>query len=112
AVALPAFGQVFTTDTVGLRPERSGRPRSRPVILVSPTRSPVVPPSLARAVAGEMAAELATMGSAGVKAMAVLCDEADAYLHASGQREWDSAAPVGVLHAAGFHASRIDGSEL
>ena len=44
--------------------------------------------------------------------MVVLCGEAVAYLHAAGQQEWDSAAPVGVLRAAGFHASRIDGSEL
>lgn len=52
------------------------------------------------------------MGSAGAKAMAVLRGEADAYLHAGGQWEWDSAAPVGVVRAAGLHASRIDGSPL
>ena len=39
----------------------------------------------------------APMGSAGAKAMAVLRGEADAYLHAGGQWEWDSAAPVGVV---------------
>jgi 3'(2'), 5'-bisphosphate nucleotidase len=43
---------------------------------------------------------------------AVLLGEADAYVHAGGQYEWDSAAPVAVARAAGFHASRIDGSEL
>jgi 3'(2'), 5'-bisphosphate nucleotidase len=63
-------------------------------------------------VARDIDADLATMGSAGAKAMMVLCGEADAYLVSGGQREWDSAAPVGVLRAAGFHASRIDGSEL
>ena len=52
------------------------------------------------------------MGSAGAKAMAVLRGDADAYLHAGGQWEWDSAAPVGVVLAAGLHASRIDGSAL
>ena len=52
------------------------------------------------------------MGSAGAKAMAVVRGEADAYLHAGGQWEWDSAAPVGVALAAGLHASRIDGSAL
>ena len=52
------------------------------------------------------------MGSAGAKAMAVLRGDADAYLHAGGQWEWDSAAPVGVVLAAGLHASRIDGSPL
>jgi 3'(2'), 5'-bisphosphate nucleotidase len=52
------------------------------------------------------------MGSAGAKAMAVLRGEAAAYLHAGGQWEWDSAAPVGVVLAAGLHASRIDGTPL
>jgi len=52
------------------------------------------------------------MGSAGAKAMAVLRGDADAYLHAGGQWEWDSAAPVGVALAAGLHASRVDGSAL
>ena len=52
------------------------------------------------------------MGSAGAKAMAVLRGDADAYLHAGGQWEWDSAAPVGVALAAGLHATRVDGSPL
>ncbi|MEP7179394.1 MAG: inositol monophosphatase family protein, partial [Pseudonocardiales bacterium] len=55
---------------------------------------------------------LEPMGSAGAKAMAVLRGEAVAYLHAGGQWEWDSAAPVGVVQAAGLHASRIDGAPL
>ena len=38
--------------------------------------------------------------------------DVDAYLHAGGQWEWDSAAPAGVLWAAGLHASRLDGSPL
>jgi 3'(2'), 5'-bisphosphate nucleotidase len=44
--------------------------------------------------------------------MAVVRGDADAYLHAGGQWEWDSAAPVGVALAAGLHASRIDGTPL
>jgi 3'(2'), 5'-bisphosphate nucleotidase len=67
---------------------------------------------LAGFVARDVDADLATMGSAGAKAMMVLGGQADAYVVTGGQREWDSAAPVGVLKAAGFHASRIDGSEL
>ena len=106
AVALPAMGQVFATDPAVVPPARPGNRHT--LILVSPTR----PPWFAPAVAREIGAELVTMGSAGAKAMAVLCGYADAYLHASGQREWDSAAPVGVLRAAGFHTSGIDGSEL
>ncbi len=78
------------------------------MILVSDSR----PPAFADAVAAESAPTLAPMGSAGAKAMAVVRGDADAYLHAGGQWEWDSAAPVGVALAAGLHASRIDGSAL
>jgi len=39
-------------------------------------------------------------------------DVTDAYVHAGGQYEWDSAAPVAVARAAGLHTSRIDGSPL
>ncbi len=42
----------------------------------------------------------------------MLTGEVDAYVHAGGQYEWDSAAPVAVALAAGAHASRIDGSTL
>ena len=44
--------------------------------------------------------------------MAVVQGEADAYVHAGGQYEWDSAAPVAVARAAGLHVSRLDGSPL
>jgi 3'(2'), 5'-bisphosphate nucleotidase len=33
-------------------------------------------------------------------------------VHAGGQYEWDSAAPVAVARAAGLHASRLDGGPL
>ncbi len=59
-----------------------------------------------------LGATVTEMGSAGAKAMAVLRGEADVYLHAGGQYEWDSAAPVAVALAAGLHASRVDGSPL
>ena len=52
------------------------------------------------------------MGSAGAKVAAVICGDADAYVHAGGFYEWDTAAPVAVARAAGCHASRIDGSPL
>jgi 3'(2'), 5'-bisphosphate nucleotidase len=41
-----------------------------------------------------------------------LLGRADVYLHAGGFYEWDTAAPVAVARAAGFHASRITGAEL
>jgi 3'(2'), 5'-bisphosphate nucleotidase len=44
--------------------------------------------------------------------MAVVRGEADIYLHAGGQYEWDNCAPVAVALAAGLHASRLDGSPL
>jgi 3'(2'), 5'-bisphosphate nucleotidase len=104
AVAQPSLDVVYASDTV--RAELRPRPRRR--FLVSDSR----PPAFAAPVAAALDADLAPMGSAGAKAMAVIRGEADAYLHAGGQWEWDSAAPVGVALAAGLHASRIDGSPL
>lgn len=106
AVAEPDRGRVIATD------EKSEKTVEKPGkavrILVSGTR----PPEFAQKVADDVGGELVPMGSAGAKAMAVVRGEADAYLHAGGQYEWDSAAPVGVARSAGLHASRIDGSEL
>ena len=56
--------------------------------------------------------ELVPMGSAGAKVMSVVRDVSDAYVHAGGQYEWDSAAPVVVARAAGLFTSRVDGSPL
>ena len=53
------------------------------------------------------------MGSTGVKVMRRRRRASvDAYVHAGGQYEWDSAAPVAVAHAAGLDATRLDGSPL
>ena len=104
AVALPAQGLTLSTIDVTLRPAESTPPR----ILVSRNR----PPAFARQVAGELGGRLVPLGSAGAKVGAVIQGDADAYLHAGGQYEWDSAAPVAVAVAAGLHASRVDGSAL
>ena len=56
--------------------------------------------------------EQVPMGSAGYKVAAVVRGQVDLYVHAGGQYEWDSAAPVAVAMAAGLHCSRIDGSPL
>jgi len=77
-------------------------------IVVSRTRAP----SFVREMSDLIDAELAPLGSAGAKVAAVVDGEADAYVHAGGFFEWDTAAPVAVARAAGFHASRIDGSPL
>jgi 3'(2'), 5'-bisphosphate nucleotidase len=106
AVALPALGMTFATGTPLTLAAAPKGPQGRLKILVSRTRAP----ELARKVAERLNAELVPMGSAGAKAMAVVRGHAHAYLHAGGQFEWDSCAPVGVALAAGLHASRIDGS--
>jgi 3'(2'), 5'-bisphosphate nucleotidase len=105
AVALPARDLVMTTHSPAPAPER--RP-GRLQIVVSRSHTP----KEAHAVASELDADLMFMGSAGAKTMAVVLGEADAYVHLGGQYEWDSAAPVGVAIAAGFRATRIDGSPL
>jgi 3'(2'), 5'-bisphosphate nucleotidase len=104
AVAMPGTGDVFRTD----RPPALAPANHPPRMVVSRSRAP----ELCTTVATALGAELTTLGSAGAKAMAVLRGDADIYLHAGGQWEWDSAAPVGVVLAAGLHASRIDGSPL
>ncbi len=103
-VALPARGLTFSTAEPPSLPPRQGPVR----LVVSRTR----PPAMAEAVGRRLGAVMMPMGSAGAKAMAILLGEADVYLHAGGQYEWDSAAPVAVATAAGLHASRIDGSPL
>ena len=105
AVAQPALDAMFSTEGP-FPPPPPGR--AAPVVLVSDSR----PPAFAADVAAAVGGEVRSMGSAGAKAMAVLRGEAEAYLHAGGQWEWDSAAPVAVLRAAGLHTSRLDGSEL
>jgi 3'(2'), 5'-bisphosphate nucleotidase len=67
---------------------------------------------LVRDVARKLGADLVPCGSAGAKVATVITGETDAYLHAGGFYEWDTAAPVAVARAAGYHASRIDGAEL
>jgi len=105
AVALPAQGQVLGTAIPPVVPARTDR-RTR--VVVSRSR----PPAVAQRVAAALDAELVTLGSAGAKTMAVVSGDVDAYVHAGGQYEWDSAAPTAVARAAGLHASRLDGTPL
>jgi 3'(2'), 5'-bisphosphate nucleotidase len=106
AVALPAAGRVLSTADRLTLPERAGG--GRPRIVVSRTRPPVE----AARVASALDAEVVTMGSAGAKTMAVVLGAVDAYVHAGGQYEWDSAAPIAVADRAGLHTSRLDGTPL
>jgi 3'(2'), 5'-bisphosphate nucleotidase len=106
AVALPAQDQVLSTAEPPTAP--AAPPAGVLRLLVSRTR----PPEFMTRLAEKTGAELVPLGSAGAKAAAVICGEAEAYVHSGGQYEWDSAAPVAVALAAGLHASRIDGSKL
>ncbi len=106
AVALPAQGVVLGTDPA---PPYPARVLDGPLRLVA-SRSRA--PEFLRAVAGELDAEWVPLGSAGAKISAVVAGDVDFYIHAGGQYEWDSAAPVAVAHAAGLFASRLDGSPL
>jgi 3'(2'), 5'-bisphosphate nucleotidase len=105
AVALPALGAVLVTDPAPTVPAPAG---GRPRIAVSRSR----PPAVATTAAAALDAEVVPMGSAGWKVTAVVRGEADAYVHAGGMYQWDSAAPVAVARAAGLTAVRLDGSPL
>jgi 3'(2'), 5'-bisphosphate nucleotidase len=105
AVALPADGDVASTGKPAIVPERGDRPVR---LVVSRTRAPAV----AQRVAVALDAEVVPLGSAGAKTMAVVRGDVDAYVHAGGQYEWDSAAPTAVARAAGLHTSRLDGAPL
>ena len=105
AVAQPSLGTTFNTAHPPAVPARGDGPLR---IAVSRTR----PPDFVSALADELGAELVPMGSAGAKVISVARDLSDAYVHAGGQYEWDSAAPVAVARAAGLHTSRVDGSAL
>ncbi len=104
-VGLPARGVIYSSDAPpAVPPSPPGKLR----IAVSRTR----PPAFIAALEAAGSATLVPMGSAGVKVMAVVSGEADAYIHAGGQYQWDSAAPVAVALAAGLVATRLDGSPL
>lgn len=105
AVTMPAAEIAYGTGVAD--PAPTGTP---PTIRLAVSRTR--PPAFVQAMADLLGAELVAMGSAGVKATSVLRDECDAYVHAGGQYEWDSAAPVAVARAAGLFTSRIDGSPL
>jgi 3'(2'), 5'-bisphosphate nucleotidase len=106
AVALPALDLVLSTaDAPVLPPFPSGE---RPRVVVSRSRPPDVAYDVTEALDGVMI----PMGSAGAKIAAVVLGAAEVYVHAGGQYEWDSCAPVAVAVASGLHASRLDAQPL
>jgi 3'(2'), 5'-bisphosphate nucleotidase len=104
AVALPALEVVLCTG----EPPPLPTPAAVPRMVVSRSR----PPAFSPLIAERLGAATIPMGSAGAKIAAVIRGEAEVYVHAGGQYEWDSAAPVAVALATGLHASRVDGSPL
>lgn len=103
SVGLPDAGRVFRSDQCTF----VDGPMSGYLVM-----SRNNPPPVAERVATALGLTIRPMGSAGAKMLSVLLGDADVYIHAGGQNEWDQAAPVGVALAAGLHASRIDGSPL
>lgn len=106
AVSVPPWGRTFSTINHDGPPADNGR--KRPLVVMSRTRVRWDSHRLAR----HLDADVYGVGSAGVKAMAVVTGEADAWVHAGGLYEWDTCAPVAIALAAGLHASHLDGSPL
>lgn len=104
-VGLPGRGLMYGSDAPPVLPPS---PHAMLRIAVSRTR----PPEFIEAWGASGNARLVPMGSAGVKVLAVASGEVDAYVHAGGQYQWDSAAPVAVALASGCIATRLDGSAL
>ncbi len=102
AVAQPSRGEVFSSSPTAT-PAISKR-----VIVMSRSR----PPARAQAIAHALGATLEPLGSAGVKALAVVRGEALAYVHEGGLNEWDAAAPIGVALAHGLHVSDLQGRAI
>jgi 3'(2'), 5'-bisphosphate nucleotidase len=110
AVAQPGMATTFSTANPPevVKQSQAQGSGARPRIAVSRTR----PPEFVSALAEAIGADLVPMGSAGAKVISVARDVSDIYVHAGGQYEWDSAAPVAVARAAGLHTSRADGAPL
>jgi 3'(2'), 5'-bisphosphate nucleotidase len=116
AVALPAQGTVLSTADPpgaaaagGTTPVNPTGRAPRPIrLVVSRSRAP----ELVYQVADTVGGELVPCGSAGAKVATVITGQTDAYLHAGGFYEWDTAAPVAVATHQGFHVSRVDGSPV
>lgn len=106
AVAVPGWDTTWATEPqpAPILTKIGDQPR----IVVSRSRSHYDGQLLQRA----LNAQVMAVGSAGVKAMAVVRGDVDAYVHGGGLYEWDSCAPVAVARAAGLVCCRTDGAEL
>lgn len=107
AVSIPGWESTWATDPPP-EPVPAELDDTVPRIVVSRSRSRYDGYRLQEM----LGADIFTVGSAGVKAMAVVRGEVDAYVHGGGLYEWDSCAPVAVARAAGLVACHLDGSPL
>ena len=105
AVDLPALRILY--GTLQTRIERTGGASEQPVVITSRSQW-----GEAEEVAAAIGGVVHHVGSAGVKAMAVVSGSADVYVHPSGLYEWDACAPAAVAAAAGLDVSGVDGSDL
>ncbi|NIR37725.1 MAG: 3'(2'),5'-bisphosphate nucleotidase CysQ [Actinobacteria bacterium] len=106
AVAVPGWDTTWATEPT---PEPiMSRYGARPRVVVARSRRHID----GRRLQEGLGADVMAVGSAGVKAMAVVRGEVDAYVHGGGLYEWDSCAPVAVALAAGLAACALDGAAL
>ena len=104
AVNLPAIGTLYGTLQTPTKHDSVNNP---PVVITSRSQW-----GEAEAVAASIGGVVRSVGSAGVKAMAVVGGTADIYVHPSGLYEWDVCAPAAVAASAGLDVSGVDGSFL
>lgn len=90
-------------------------PADRPLrIVASRTRPPAGMDAIVErwsAAAGRMV-EVVNVGSVGAKVEEILAGRAEAYLHDTGFREWDLAAPMGVAQQYGLVVEHWDGAAI
>ena len=104
AVNLPAIGTLYGTLQTPTKQDSVNNP---PVVITSRSQW-----GEAEAVAASIGGVVRSVGSAGVKAMAVVGGTADIYVHPSGLYEWDVCAPAAVAASDGLDVSGVDGSFL
>lgn len=104
-VSRPATDEIFDSETATIAPLQVP---DRLRVVASRSRAS----GIVHDVCDDLDAEIVSMSSAGIKTLAVLNGEVDAYLHTGGQHQWDNAAPVAVALGAGLVATRFDGRPI
>ena len=118
AMAVGGVAVVGAVALPGARPRARHRRTAGSAPVPLPARRPgwwssrSRPPDVAYEVTESIGGVMIPMGSAGAKIAAVILGAAEVYVHAGGQYEWDSCAPVAVATASGLHASRLNGDPL